>query len=180
MGKAVGIHPATCLIALVAGTKLFGIWGRRDERFPTSGPPSMRPQNTRVTMHPTSGSPCAVSFTAHTHPAQLVHLTQATMMKGAGGTVATQGASLAGQADAHAHAAARRSRPWLEPLGRAGYAANGVVYGLVGILAAQAAIGAGGATTDTHGALVPILQAPEGRLLLDASASWVEPCAELA
>ena len=27
MGKAVGIHPATGLIALVAGTELFGIWG---------------------------------------------------------------------------------------------------------------------------------------------------------
>jgi predicted PurR-regulated permease PerM len=26
MGKAVGIHPATGLIALVAGTELFGIW----------------------------------------------------------------------------------------------------------------------------------------------------------
>ena len=27
MGRAVGIHPATGLIALVAGTELFGIWG---------------------------------------------------------------------------------------------------------------------------------------------------------
>jgi predicted PurR-regulated permease PerM len=27
MGKAVGIHPATALIALVAGTELFGFWG---------------------------------------------------------------------------------------------------------------------------------------------------------
>jgi predicted PurR-regulated permease PerM len=27
MGKAVGIHPATGLIALVAGTELFGLWG---------------------------------------------------------------------------------------------------------------------------------------------------------
>jgi predicted PurR-regulated permease PerM len=27
MGKAVGIHPATGLIALVAGTEVFGIWG---------------------------------------------------------------------------------------------------------------------------------------------------------
>jgi len=27
MGKAVGIHPATALIALVAGTELWGIWG---------------------------------------------------------------------------------------------------------------------------------------------------------
>jgi predicted PurR-regulated permease PerM len=27
MGKAVGIHPATALIAFVAGTELFGVWG---------------------------------------------------------------------------------------------------------------------------------------------------------
>ena len=27
MGKAVGIHPATALVALVAGTELFGFWG---------------------------------------------------------------------------------------------------------------------------------------------------------
>jgi predicted PurR-regulated permease PerM len=27
MGKAVGIHPATALVGLVAGTELFGIWG---------------------------------------------------------------------------------------------------------------------------------------------------------
>jgi predicted PurR-regulated permease PerM len=27
LGKAVGIHPATGLIALVAGTELFGVWG---------------------------------------------------------------------------------------------------------------------------------------------------------
>jgi predicted PurR-regulated permease PerM len=27
VGNAVGIHPATALIALVAGTELFGVWG---------------------------------------------------------------------------------------------------------------------------------------------------------
>ncbi len=27
MGKAVGIHPATALLALVAGSELFGLWG---------------------------------------------------------------------------------------------------------------------------------------------------------
>ncbi|MDQ6878233.1 MAG: AI-2E family transporter, partial [Candidatus Dormibacteraeota bacterium] len=27
MGKAVGIHPAVAIIALVAGSELFGIWG---------------------------------------------------------------------------------------------------------------------------------------------------------
>jgi len=27
MGKAVGIHPATALLALVAGSEVFGLWG---------------------------------------------------------------------------------------------------------------------------------------------------------
>src|SRR5207248_10162789 len=27
MGRAVGIHPATGLVALVAGTEVFGVWG---------------------------------------------------------------------------------------------------------------------------------------------------------
>ena len=27
MGEAIGIHPATAIIALVAGTELFGFWG---------------------------------------------------------------------------------------------------------------------------------------------------------
>ena len=52
------------------------------------------------------------------------------------------------------------------PLGRAGYAAKGVVYLLVGVLAAQAAMGTGGDTTDSEGALLHILQAPSGNVLL--------------
>ena len=65
-----------------------------------------------------------------------------------------------------AHGVVRRQRGWLVPLGRAGYAAKGVVYLLVGVLAAQAAAGRGGDTTDTEGALLHILQAPSGTLLL--------------
>jgi hypothetical protein len=61
---------------------------------------------------------------------------------------------------------ARQQRTWLVPLGRAGYAAKGIVYLLVGLLAAQAAFGRGGDTTDTEGALLHILQAPSGSLLL--------------
>ncbi|MDQ3809419.1 MAG: DUF1206 domain-containing protein [Chloroflexota bacterium] len=74
--------------------------------------------------------------------------------------------SAAHNAETHAHAAARRQRGWLVPLGRAGYAANGVVYGIVGLLAAQAALGTGGGTTDKGGALAEIVQAPFGRVLL--------------
>ena len=80
--------------------------------------------------------------------------------------VSTRGGTLARGADRRAHAVARRQRTWLVPLGRAGYAAKGVVYLLVGLLAAQAAFGRGGDTTDTEGALLHILQAPSGSLLL--------------
>jgi len=58
------------------------------------------------------------------------------------------------------------SRPGIELLGRFGYAAKGVVYALVGLLAAQAALGRGGATTGAEGALARVLQAPFGRFLL--------------
>jgi hypothetical protein len=49
-------------------------------------------------------------------------------------------------------------RPWVENLARLGYAARGVVYALVGILAVQAAFGSGGQTTDTRGALQKIAE----------------------
>src|SRR5690348_15981372 len=61
---------------------------------------------------------------------------------------------------------AQRERRWLVPFGRAGHAANRLVYIIVGCLAAQAAVGAGGETTDTGGALGHILEAPFGRLAL--------------
>lgn len=55
---------------------------------------------------------------------------------------------------------------WVERLARFGYAAKGAVYGIVGLLAAQAAFGAGGKTTDTQGALQTILTQPFGKFLL--------------
>lgn len=55
---------------------------------------------------------------------------------------------------------------WVERLARFGYAAKGVVYGIVGLLAAQAAFGAGGKTTDTQGALQEIVTQPFGQILL--------------
>jgi hypothetical protein len=61
---------------------------------------------------------------------------------------------------------AERERRWLVPLGRAGFAANGLVYMVVGALAAQAAMGSGGDTTDTGGALGYIIQAPFGRVVV--------------
>jgi hypothetical protein len=65
-----------------------------------------------------------------------------------------------------ARQSARRASPWLVGLGRLGYAIEGVVYALIGILAVQVALGRGGATTDNKGALVQIAGAPFGRFLL--------------
>jgi hypothetical protein len=58
------------------------------------------------------------------------------------------------------------ARPWIERLARAGYLAKGVVYLLIGILALQAAAGAGGRTTGTSGAFRVLLRQPLGRWLL--------------
>jgi Domain of Unknown Function (DUF1206) len=55
---------------------------------------------------------------------------------------------------------------WLVRLGRLGYAAKGFVYIVVGFLAIQAALGTGGGTTDTRGALRVIGDAPFGKTML--------------
>lgn len=72
------------------------------------------------------------------------------------------------QARQQAEQVARQASPWLVWLGRLGYAAKGVVYGLVGVLALLAALGRGGETTDTRGVLQTIVDAPfgVGRLIL--------------
>jgi uncharacterized protein DUF1206 len=85
-------------------------------------------------------------------------------------TLPARGQTALGAADRRAHAVARAQRPWLVALSRAGYAARGVVYLLIGVLAAEAAFGRGGDVTDTEGALTHILQAPSGALLLAAVA----------
>ena len=59
--------------------------------------------------------------------------------------------------------------PALVMLGRAGYAAKGLVYIVIGALAAKAAVGAGGgATTDSRGALSVIQDGPLGTIALVA------------
>lgn len=55
---------------------------------------------------------------------------------------------------------------WVERLARLGYAAKGVVYAIVGILAVQAAFSSGGETTDTKGALGTVAAQPFGKILL--------------
>lgn len=61
----------------------------------------------------------------------------------------------------------RSARPWIERLARYGYAAKGVVYVLIGSLAALGAFkGGGGGPTDSRGALTQIVRQPYGRAML--------------
>jgi uncharacterized protein DUF1206 len=59
-----------------------------------------------------------------------------------------------------------RGLGWIERFARVGYAAKALLYATIGVLAARAAIGAGGRTTDTRGAMATVLRAPFGRVLL--------------
>ncbi len=54
--------------------------------------------------------------------------------------------------------------PWIERLARFGYAAKGVVYIVVGVLATLTALGVGGETTNAQGALRSIARQPFGRV----------------
>ena len=58
------------------------------------------------------------------------------------------------------------SSRWMTVLARLGYAAKGIVYLIIGWLAVQLVIGAGGKTTDQRGALQTIYEQPFGKLLL--------------
>jgi hypothetical protein len=62
--------------------------------------------------------------------------------------------------------AVREAAPWLVWLGRFGFAAKGVVYTLIGVLAVQTALGAGGELIGKTGALEHVGKAPFGRALL--------------
>lgn len=79
-----------------------------------------------------------------------------------------KGSGPAERAQQQARQAAQQASPAIIILGRFGYAAEGLVYALIGILAVQVALGRGGATTDNKGALARIAQAPFGRFLLIA------------
>ena len=62
----------------------------------------------------------------------------------------------------------RAASPALVMLGRAGYAAKGIVYVVMGALAAKVALGTGGKTTDTRGAIGVIGDGPMGTIALVA------------
>jgi len=79
-------------------------------------------------------------------------------------SVGTTGRRTVREAEAAGEDVARSRQ--LEWLARAGLAARGVVYGLIGILAIKVACGAGGDTTDQQGALKTIAGQPFGKVLL--------------
>src|ERR671913_1675933 len=66
----------------------------------------------------------------------------------------------------HAKDAAQSARPWMERLARLGYATEGAVYALIGLLAAGAAFGTGGHATGQHGAFEVVAESPFGSVLL--------------
>jgi len=68
------------------------------------------------------------------------------------------------------HRAQAASKDWVVTLARLGYATKGALYLIIGGLAAQAAVGAGGAIRDKEGALFTIATQSFGRLLLGVTA----------
>ena len=70
------------------------------------------------------------------------------------------------QAKAQLSDARQKASPFIEKFARFGYAAKGVVYVVVGALAAIAATGNGGQTTGSRGALDTIAGQPFGWILL--------------
>ena len=70
------------------------------------------------------------------------------------------------QAAAVARGAERKAAPWVERLARLGYAAKGVVYILIGAIAARAATGGGGDVEGWNGAIESLRDEPLGGLML--------------
>lgn len=71
----------------------------------------------------------------------------------------------------YANGAARSARPWMERLARFGYATEGALYTLIGLLAAGAAFGIGSRATGQRGALELIAGSPFGGALLGSIAA---------
>jgi len=67
---------------------------------------------------------------------------------------------------AKARELAHKARPWVDKLARLGYATKGLVYTIIGVIAALAALRGGGETADSRGALEEIVRQPYGRVML--------------
>lgn len=61
---------------------------------------------------------------------------------------------------------ASAAAPWIERVARVGFAAKALLYAIVGGLALQAALGHGGKTTGTRGALREVIDKPFGKIIL--------------
>jgi len=79
-------------------------------------------------------------------------------------------ASFSSQIASQASHAGRHAGPFVEKLARAGYAAKGVLYVVVGLLAGASAFGIGGRTTGSRGAFQSLIEQPFGKVLLGAVA----------
>ena len=81
---------------------------------------------------------------------------------------AEQVADKAGDAakDAHTEAKAAATSPWFTPLARLGYAAKGVVYLIMGLIALGAAFGGWAVPTDQKGVFQTMVERPFGQALL--------------
>ena len=70
------------------------------------------------------------------------------------------------QAQQQGKRAAKAASPWVESLARLGYAARGVVYIVIGLLAFRAANGAGSPNVNNQQALQTIFSQPFGQIML--------------
>jgi hypothetical protein len=78
--------------------------------------------------------------------------------------VSAQPSTIAHEAKAEGDRAAQSK--WVEWLGRAGLVAQGISYGLVGVLALLLALGKGGETASRQGALKTVAHGPGGKILV--------------
>jgi len=67
---------------------------------------------------------------------------------------------------ASARQAIAPAAPWIERLARVGYAGKALLYSMVGVLAFQAALGDGGRTTGSRGALTTLVRQRYGEVVL--------------
>jgi len=78
----------------------------------------------------------------------------------------TTAASFPREKTASARESVAPAAPWIERLARIGYAAKALLYTVVGGLALQSALGNGGATTGSRGALATLVRQEYGALIL--------------